>query len=166
MTPLPTHTWWAPDTVSSTLCVGIIAISVAIFIWKRCQKPVIPALPLHGETCRCSNVIRRFSHIPDTTDHHVFVVLLSPRSNSQLISNKISRVSTFHELLTSSANPSLSEPRRVDSRTLPEWVSRPSRDDGHERSPPAATAKRNLKKFPGDSRQWMGKSDLQMLMSR
>jgi hypothetical protein len=142
MTPLPTCTSWAPDTVSSTLSVRIIAISAAIFIWRRCQKPAIPALPLNGETCRCSNVIRRVSQMSDTTDHQVFVVLLSPRFNSRLISNEISRASTFDKLLTSPANPSLSEPQGVDSRTLPESVLRPSRSDGHERSPPAATAKR------------------------
>jgi hypothetical protein len=141
MTPLPTHTWWAPDTVSSTLSVGIIAISSAIFIWKRRQKPAIPALPL-GQTCRCSNVNRHFSQISATTDHQVFVVLLSPRSNTRLISNEISRAPAFHEVLTSPANPSVSEPRRVDSKTLPESAPRPTRGDGHERSPPAAVAKR------------------------
>jgi hypothetical protein len=88
------------------------------------------------------NVIRRFSQISDTTDHQVFVVLFLPRSNSRLISNEISRASTFHELVTSPAHSSLSEPQRVDSRTLPESAPRPARGDGHERSPPAAAAKR------------------------
>jgi hypothetical protein len=131
----------AQGTVSSILSVGIIAISATIFICKRCQKPAIPALPLHSETCRYSNVIRRFLQLSDTTDHQVFV-LLSPRSDSWLISNETSRASTFHELLTSPANSSLSEPQRVDSRTPPESTPRPARGGGHERSPPADIAKR------------------------
>jgi hypothetical protein len=114
MTPPSTHNWSAPDTVSSIISVGIIAISAFILVRKRCQNPAATTLPLHVQHCRCSNAIRRVSQLSDT-DHQILVVLLPPSSNSQTNSNE---TPAFHEIPNPPTDKIAPEPQRESSSPM------------------------------------------------